>query len=520
MKDKRKKVAAILWLLAIVALNSYVLWKNGKNLVNADDSSELVLASLLSGGNGFISRGWVYSSELRVLNTQWIRALLFRFTDSWTAVRVVGNLVLDGWLLGAYRFFVGQLTEKKNWFWYTAPFLLLPFSHEAFYVMGEMGYYIPHLAISFTILGLWLYLYRGKTHRKTAHLLLCALTFVSCLGGIRQLTVTLMPMWLAVLCLVFRHSRKLGTPREFFLKYSYLWTSSLAGVAGYLVNNKILSRIFLFDTYSRLVLVQPTFDRLQVVLRTLLNTFGYSEDGVPDTPLFSGKGLFFVLSLCFMALLLILVIQIWKRGRELSLPAEFLLLFSIYGFGIVFLLYVFTDMSITTRYYALSLMMFVPLLIVFYQEADLSKGVKQLFLTATAVLLCVLGVAEYHSCLASELNEGRMASVAWLEQEGYTLGYSSFWNANVLTELSDGQIEMVPLTEGRDGAPGLYPWLVKLDNLFPDEERGPVFLLLYVHETDRYENLTAGRTPVYEDDNYYIYSYETAGEFLTLLNQE
>ena len=177
-------------------------------------------------------------------------------------------------------------------------------------------------------------------------------------------------------------------------------------------------------------------------------------------------------------------------------------------------------MSITTRYYALSLMMFVPLLIVFYQEADLSKGVKQLFLTATAVLLCVLGVAEYHSCLTSELNEGRMASVAWLEQEGYTLGYSSFWNANVLTELSDGQIEMVPLTEGRDGAPGLYPWLVKLDNLFPDEERGPVFLLLYVHETDRYENLTAGRTPVYEDDNYYIYSYETAGEFLTLLNQE
>lgn len=88
---------------------------------------------------GFISRGWVYSSELRVLNTQWIRALLFRFTDSWIAVRVVGNLVLDGWLLGAYRFFVGQLTEKKNWFWYTAPFLLLPFSHEALLCDGGDG---------------------------------------------------------------------------------------------------------------------------------------------------------------------------------------------------------------------------------------------------------------------------------------------------------------------------------------------------------------------------------------------
>ncbi len=511
---------SILGLLVILLLNSYVFLKNGKNLVNADDSSELVLAAFLAKGNGFISRGWVYSSELRILNTQWVRAFLFRLTDSWTAVRVLGNLVLDVWLLAAYRFFILQLTEKKVWFWYTAPFLLLPFSHEVFYVVGEMGYYIPHLAISFTILGLWLYLYRGKTHRKAAHLFLCALTFVSCLGGIRQLFVTLLPMWLAVLCLVFRHSEQLGTAREFFRKYSYLWTGSLTGAAGYLVNHTVLSRIFLFDTYSGLVLVQPTFERLQVVLRTFLNTFGYSEDGVPDTPLFSGKGIFFVLSLCFLGMLLILVMQIRRRGKELSLPAKFLLLFSIYGIGITFLLYVFTDISITTRYYALCLMMYVPLLPVFYQEAELSKNVKQLFLAALAFLLCILGLGEYRSCLASDMNEGRMESVAWLEQEGYTLGYSSFWNANVLTELSEGGIEMVPLTEGRDSAPGLYAWLVKLENLFPDAERGPVFLLLYVHEANRYENLTAGRTPVYEDDNYLIYHYDTAGEFLNLLNQE
>ena len=50
------------------------------------------------------------------------------------------------------------------------------------------------------------------------------------------------------------------------------------------------------------------------------------------------------------------------------------------------------------RYFAYDLMRATAmLLIVFYQEADLSKGVKQLFLTATAVLLCVLGVAVLHS---------------------------------------------------------------------------------------------------------------------------
>lgn len=113
-----------------------------------------------------------------------------------------------------------------------------------------------------------------------------------------------------------------------------------------------------------------------------------------------------------------------------------------------------------------------------------------------------------------------MASAAWLEQEGYTLGYSSFWNANVLTELSDGQIEMVPL----DGRAGRCARPVSVageaGQPVPGRGTGTGILLLYVHEKDRYENLTAGRTPVYEDDNYYIYSYETAGEFLTLLNQE
>lgn len=111
MKDKRKKVAAILWLLAIVALNSYVLWKNGKNLVNADDSSELVLASLLSGGNR------LYQQRLGLfLGTAGSEYPV----DPGLAVPVYGQLDScaccgqpgAGWMAsGRLRFFVGQLTE-------------------------------------------------------------------------------------------------------------------------------------------------------------------------------------------------------------------------------------------------------------------------------------------------------------------------------------------------------------------------------------------------------------------------
>ena len=111
MKNK-KYVLSVIWLLFAAAAGLYVMYANGMNLVNSDDAGEMILAKLLSEGNGIATREWVYSSELRVINTQLIRAFLFRFTDSWTAVHVIGNLVLYAWLLLSYAFFI-SFTKRR-----------------------------------------------------------------------------------------------------------------------------------------------------------------------------------------------------------------------------------------------------------------------------------------------------------------------------------------------------------------------------------------------------------------------
>ena len=130
-----------------------------------------------------------------MINTQLIRAFLFRFTDSWTAVHIIGNVALYAWLLLSYAFFMRWFTGDIKWFWYTAPFLLIPFSQMAFYVIGRMGYYIPHIALSFLILGLWGYLYKETRYRKAAWIVLLFVSFGACLGGIRQLLITFFPAW-------------------------------------------------------------------------------------------------------------------------------------------------------------------------------------------------------------------------------------------------------------------------------------------------------------------------------------
>ena len=63
----------------------------------------------------------------------------------------------------------------------------------------------------------------------------------------------------------------------------------------------------------------------------------------------------------------------------------------------------------------------------------------------------------------------------------------------------------------------MYPWLTKLNNLFPDKEEGPVFLLLHENELRRYEALISNGEQAFYDGQYYIYQYEKAEELLSIL---
>ncbi len=519
LKDRHIGKQAIFIFLLVFAMlaGMYVIGKNSFHLVNSDDAAEMILAKLLSEENRFISRGWIYSSELRVINTQIVRELIFKFTDNWVAVRVVGNFLLYLWLLAAYGFFIWQWKVGKNWFWYTAPLLLIPFSHEAFYVIGLMAYYIPHIAFSLLLCGGWMYLYQRGKYQRGMRIFVIACAFLSCLGGIRQLAMTILPMLMTMCVLFLEHAHRIKGLKELIVKYDFIWTSALSGFLGYFVNLKVLSRWYLFDSYGGIHLCQPHFDRLQVVLRGILNAFGYTEEGVPDTELFSVNGIFYLLSLGFLFLVLFMTITLWKQRRKLKLMSQALLWFSLLGLLIQLFLFLFTDAPFAPRYYILNVIMFVPLLIIFYQEAEFPLWVRQTFFVLVVACVCMLGGKEYANCLNSQKNKGQMECVSYLKEENYSLGYASFWNANLITELTGGKVEIVSIACEEGEEPHLYPWLTKLNNLFPDKEEGPVFLLLHENELRRYEALISNGEQAFYDGQYYIYQYEKAEELLSIL---
>lgn len=99
-----------------------------------------------------MSTNWYYSTELRVLNTQLVMAPLFRLFTSWHIVRVVGSVVLILLYLAAW-FWFGRSAKLKYSGLLGAGLLVLPYGALYRQYVLEGLYYIPHIAISFVVLG-------------------------------------------------------------------------------------------------------------------------------------------------------------------------------------------------------------------------------------------------------------------------------------------------------------------------------------------------------------------------------
>lgn len=92
-KKRFSEIISLVWLIICFAAACYYVARYNTLFIDADMSSELVLAKLLSEEGGILSKSWYYSTELRILNTQLIFAPLFAVIDDWSLVRAIGTAI-------------------------------------------------------------------------------------------------------------------------------------------------------------------------------------------------------------------------------------------------------------------------------------------------------------------------------------------------------------------------------------------------------------------------------------------
>ena len=147
------KVFGIAMIALVLICYVILMIHNGFRYLNADDSSELVLARILAEQHSILTRDWCYSSELRVLNTNLIFAPMFMIFRSWKAVRIAGGILLMLLYVISYLWIPRAWKYESRWFYLTAFILIMPYA-EPWMFFGLKMYYIPHVTISFVSFAL------------------------------------------------------------------------------------------------------------------------------------------------------------------------------------------------------------------------------------------------------------------------------------------------------------------------------------------------------------------------------
>ncbi|MBR1851725.1 MAG: hypothetical protein IJ794_00915 [Lachnospiraceae bacterium] len=505
------------WCLLVVLYftNMIYVGLNGQKLINSDSAADMVLAAYLNREHGIVSTNWYYSTELRVLHNHLVFKLgLLLFPHNWHMARTFSVAIFLLLLIacGAYLCHVLETPALTPWL---GSALIAPIGKwYASYAIYD-SHYTLHIAVSMFSLALCLHLVKiWKLRKRRAVFLaivLLALCFVEGLGGIRLLLVFYAPF--AVACLLFflpRHFRI--NPVLPGLSVAMLIISGI----GYLVNSKVLVKIFAFTTWGDMQFEAFDLTKLLHVIGGYFSLFGWKE----EVKVISLSGMGNLLSVVLVLMLVVAAVVMLDRVLRGSGQRE------ADGWDVV-TVFVWVDFVLLSVIYASyggydeSYWTVLPpwgLLLVFMAIRDQADKIRswmlELFLVA-AFLMCSYSTMKY-PYVSWVPNDLKLLEVSdFLKESNYTQGLATFWNGQIVTELTDGKVEMMSVYDY--AVPIIHPWLQK-----KWEEPNPEgrFFILYGEgevlpvnwEDDRiWEHI------LYQDANYIVYGFENWEQYQELL---
>lgn len=432
----------------------------GQNWIDSDMSAEMVFSDLLSDTGHFIaSPEWYYSTEFRILYTQLLFVPLLKFIGSWSLVRIITNIIFYVVLVLSYIFMMRGY--EKNYVILTSSFLLLPISETIAQHIQLGNTYMPHLILMFLSIGL----VRRIDDRKinfTGKLLLwmplAFLSFVCGASGVRYFLIIYAPLLIAGLVRsYYLYGINEGALKKWFTG-SGLFKISLVATAialvGYVVNTVFIRSEYIFTTYESVSFVPINngiwYERVASVIGCLLEIFGY----IPGGSVLSLRGVVTLAAFAMMILMFIMVRRTFAdvtagsgglgAGNiydESDLKDLFFLHMFISGFAVMTFFLVFTDTTLTPRYFSTCIYMALPVLVIWLdRESDAAFKQAYLFILTACLLLAVAKIS--YSLFTVDKNQARREVADYLEYNGLTKGYSFYEDSNVLVELSDGRLEV------------------------------------------------------------------------------
>lgn len=528
----RKK---ILQLLPFAALGFSLLLLLFLNLfcqdhwLDSDMAAEMIFSRLLSEeGKLFATSDWYYSTEFRILYTQLIMGPLFGLTGDWHLIRTVTNLVFYGLMLASYFYFMKPLRVSRSLTVLSSCLLLLPFSETMITHMQIGNTYMSHVILILLFFGMFLRLSGGEKSGFRRWLLLLfylGLAVICGMSGVRYLLALQFPLALTALFFLagsgeFQALRRqlsseqlhrLLKSREMTV-FLYSLLGAAASLLGYVINVLWVSRQYVFQTYGAtnfIALYQGVlFERLQNALGCLLMLFGY----IPDKGFLSLRG---VISLSAFLLLGLLAYSAAKSKKRESRAGfrQFTTLFLIVSFCVNVFIFVFTTSTMVPRYYITILIFALPVLC-FYLEKE-PFPLDRILVGLLFAGCILLGTAKtVFSFVSVDKNAQKRSVAQFLEDNGYSFGFATYTNGNIITELTEGAVELANI--GDPAHLEYFKWSSPVKYYEEGYCTGETFLLLTTQEYTEFADTAAVSTgeEIYRDDSYIVLLYDSVSDLM------
>ena len=467
-----------LLILAAVFL-SVTAYHFSYNFLDSDASSELILGKLLADQNKILTTDFSYSSELRIFNLNLIYMPLFKVFSNWHTVRYVGMIIMQAMFLGSYYFLSRQMRMSTRAFFLSAALMLLPvnvlYGRFALY----QNHYSPAMIFSFLIAGLFLSFVRHQGQKKTGQALrlfaLLALAFASCLNGFRQLPAVMIPLFLTALIVLAKNRR--GAPDALKNVSKDQWQQLIlaavtlaVGMIGLWIHSRLLSQTYTFIVNDHSIVRLMPASRFRELITAYVSLFGFQE----GRTLFSIEG-FMALSGVFAAMVFFFVSfgNIVSRDRPGHPTSSFMGIFYPVAILSMTLIFMLTSGNLNySRYYLTAFVWIFPYLGFWMDRNKLS--IRSLTVKKALVILACLCMAlngmfynlyflhpddkqvKYDDTIVHDTAPCLQDVSEFLLENEYEVGYASFWLANVMTEITNGQIAMIPISYQYESPGDIY----------------------------------------------------------------
>lgn len=475
----------LLFLISVV-ISIVTTYYVSAHYIDSDTSSELVLARHWIETGKILSPDWFYATELRFLHVQWIYVPLMFLLDDWLMVRYIGALIMQALYITSFACLVHAARKSKNFFFYGASLLLLPVSVTYGRIVLYHNHYLPNITISFFLLALSLH-FAGKVDwhsRKTWLRLffLAALSFAAGLNSIRQLMITHAPLLLAAVVFCWIEDAGNDDPSQTAFFKPANWNLLFCGAcAAFFSLVGLKTQGLLCEKLGIQIAIQSEtnilsfvgFDNIKDILYGFFHQFGYRNDVsmLSVSGILSLGGIFTGCYLVFLA-----AKRLLQRENTQNCQTRLLSTFFLAHVAVMLLIFLLTKGSVPKYYYPLYLSLCypwaVPLLLITFE--DLPDRIHLLhprkFFAVVSVLILLLSSAINHSyfqgsdCFPQTYeglsfhNRDKKAEltkvVDLLMEQGYDKGYASYWECNIVTEMTNGSVPMVLINDQNYNQPG------------------------------------------------------------------